>query len=196
MQKRAAGMASSRAAAMGLLQDSHTPKVPSASLARACSTSSRVALSLLGQRLGLAPLGRDLARVGEVGVVVEAAELFQLAPQIVALGLQVGAQIGSGHVGHEKSLPGFGEPGARMSPLVLLAPELGRDPRVHLGRRDRGVPEQLLHHPDVGAVVEHVGGAGVAQHVRGQPVAEPDPGRRSGARWPTRPAGTAGRPAG
>ena len=33
--------------------------------------------------------------------------------------------------------------------------------------------EQLLHHPDVGAVVEHVGRARVAQHVRGQPVAEP-----------------------
>ena len=36
-------------------------------------------------------------------------------------------------------------------------------------------PEQLLHDPDVGAVVEHVGGAAVAQHVGGETVAEADP---------------------
>ena len=35
--------------------------------------------------------------------------------------------------------------------------------------------EQLLHHPDVGAVVEHVGRARVAQHVREQPAAEAGP---------------------
>ena len=34
--------------------------------------------------------------------------------------------------------------------------------------------EQLLDHPDVGAVVEHVGGAGVAQDVGRQSVAQPD----------------------
>ena len=47
--------------------------------------------------------------------------------------------------------------------------------RVHLRGRDRGVAEQLLHRPDVGAVVEQVGRARVAQHVRAQAVAEADP---------------------
>ena len=38
--------------------------------------------------------------------------------------------------------------------------------RVELGRRQRGVPEQLLHRPQVGASLEQVGGGGVPQPVR------------------------------
>ena len=37
---------------------------------------------------------------------------------------------------------------------------------IDLRGRDVGVAEQHLHHAQVGAVVEQVGGEGVAQHVR------------------------------
>ena len=46
--------------------------------------------------------------------------------------------------------------------------------RVDLGRRDRGVAEQLLDDPDVGAVVEKMRGERMAQHVRRDPVRQPD----------------------
>jgi hypothetical protein len=37
---------------------------------------------------------------------------------------------------------------------------------VHLSRRERAVPEQLLDHAQVGAALEQVGGEGAAQTVR------------------------------
>ena len=72
-----------------------------------------------------------------------------------------------------KSRDGAGVGGAVHLPQALLA-----HLRVHLGGRDRGVPEHLLHHAQVGAVVEHVGGAAVAQHVRRQVLAAGRPARR------------------
>src|SRR5437879_234293 len=60
-----------------------------------------------GQRLRLAPLGRDLAGIGEVRVVrqsdVAEAQLVELAAQLVALLLELGAQIRRGIGGHEGS---------------------------------------------------------------------------------------------
>src|SRR5665213_2302566 len=61
-------------------------------------------LELAGQGFGLAPLGRDLAGVGEVGVVLEPGlavvepELRQLRPQVRLLDLQKGPVVGGGCV--------------------------------------------------------------------------------------------------
>src|SRR3954451_11977050 len=68
----------------------------------------------------------------------------------------------------------------------------GLYPSVDLGRGDRGVAEQLLDGPEVGAAVEQVGREGVAQGVRGDaavdrgvarphPQAAPDVGGREPA---------------
>src|SRR5438477_104949 len=78
-------------------------------------------------------------------------------------------------LGMSETLPVVGSPGARVSLVVDPSQSLRRDPRVHLGRRDRGVPEQLLHGTDVRAVVEHVGGARVPEDVRREAGAEADP---------------------
>ena len=45
---------------------------------------------------------------------------------------------------------------------------LARHVRVDLRGGDVGVAQQHLHHAQVGAVVEQMGGEGVAQHVRRQ----------------------------
>ena len=60
-----------------------------------------------------------------------------------------------------------------MGRLVGATQVLGGHLGVELGGGDRGVPQQLLDHPDVGAAGQHVGGAGVAQHVGADPVGEP-----------------------
>src|SRR5437879_2754033 len=136
------------------------------------------------QRLRLPPLGRDLAGVGEVGVVVQPpafvseAELGQLPAQVVPLLLQLRALTRQGGVtpGHcGDTLPGLPDPGARMSMLVNLPQTLGRHPCVHLRGGDGCVPQKLLNDTDVGPVVEHVGGAGVTQNMGCQAVAQPHP---------------------
>src|SRR5207342_3873873 len=43
---------------------------------------------------------------------------------------------------------------------------------VHLGGGEAGVAEELLHHPDVGAPLQHVRRARVAQDVRRQTAAQ------------------------
>ena len=58
----------------------------------------------------------------------------------------------------------------RMVLRMQLLEALARDVRVDLGRRDIGVPEQHLHHAQVGAVIEQVGGERMAQGVRGDPL--------------------------
>src|SRR3989442_9404263 len=73
------------------------------------------------------------------------------------------------------SLPAAGSPSARMSLVVHPSEPVGGHPRVHLCRRDRGVPEQLLDGPDVGPVVEHVGRARVPEDMRREPGPEADP---------------------
>src|SRR5687768_13353427 len=61
---------------------------------------------LVGQHLGLAALGRHLAGIGEVGVVLQAsgvteAQLGELSTQVVPLLLEEGARVnGGGFVGH------------------------------------------------------------------------------------------------
>jgi hypothetical protein len=50
--------------------------------------------------------------------------------------------------------------------VVQLLEPLAGDMGVDLRRRDVGVAEQQLHHAQVGAVVQQVGGEGMAQHVR------------------------------
>ena len=64
---------------------------------------------------------------------------------------------------------------------VHLAQPLHRHERVDLRRGDRGVPQQLLHHPDVGTAVEQVGGERVPQGVR-RHVARPGWARSAAAR--------------
>src|SRR4051795_9920778 len=68
---------------------------------------------LAGDHLGLAPLGRHLAGVGEVGVVLESglavaeAKILELRAQSVPLGLERGAQpIEGGIRRHGASVPG------------------------------------------------------------------------------------------
>ena len=50
--------------------------------------------------------------------------------------------------------------------LVGLSHTLGREVRVHLGRRQRLVSQQLLHRPEVRAVVQQVRGEAVPERVR------------------------------
>ena len=69
----------------------------------AWATSSSVA-QLAGEDHGLSPLGRHLAGVGEVGVVVEAApvaeaELGQLRLELTALGFEQLPVVDGGGVG-------------------------------------------------------------------------------------------------
>ena len=144
--------------------------------------------------MALALLGRHLAAVGEVLVEGSRPGRRRAAragsARAGAAGARAPRALGSVEVALESSAvvagPGVGHSGHVSAALprpwpagwadVVDAPEpLGGDQRVHLGRGDRGVAEQLLHGPDVGAVVEHVGGARVAQHVRAEAVAEADP---------------------
>ena len=53
-----------------------------------------------------------------------------------------------------------------MGAVERLAQRPVAEVRVDLGGRDRGVAEQLLHDPQVGALLEQVRGERVAQHVR------------------------------
>ena len=64
-----------------------------------------------------------------------------------------------------------------MSPPVDFLQPLQAHVRVDLGGGEAGVPEQLLHGPDVGAPVEQVRGEGVAERVRGHALAEVGPGK-------------------
>src|SRR4051794_26419113 len=56
---------------------------------------------------------------------------------------------------------------------VDLAEPIDRHERVDLCRGHRGVAQQLLHHADVGAAVEQVGGEGVPERVRAHRHAQP-----------------------
>ena len=107
----------------------------------------------------------------------------ELLAQSLPLLLELVAQHRVGRVGHRAEstagpvrASGAGRITSAAGPgvggVVHRPQPLRRHLRVHLRRRQAGVAEQLLHDPDVGAVVEHVGGARVAQHVREQPVAE------------------------
>jgi len=55
---------------------------------------------------------------------------------------------------------------------VKLLEPLSRDMGVDLGRRQVAVAKQHLHHPQIGAVVEQMGGEGVAQGVRREVFAD------------------------
>ena len=88
----------------------------------------------------------------------------------------------------------FSAAGARVGGGVHLAQPLHGDQGVDLGGGHRRVPEQLLHHPDVGAAVEQVGGVRVAQRVRRDraarpPAARPPAARRRIAQAPCRDSG-------
>ena len=80
------------------------------------------------QRLDLAPLGRDLAGVGETLVVRAAVdpELAKLVGDPVVLGRQLGAPIGFGGLRHGGTLPRYG---------VFAS---GRPARVAASKRARG----------------------------------------------------------
>ena len=53
-----------------------------------------------------------------------------------------------------------------MKLAVNLPQELVVDVGINLSGGNIGVPEQFLDHPQVGSVLEEVGGEGVAQQVR------------------------------
>ena len=78
--------------------------------------------------------------------------------------------------------------GLEVDILQLLAGEVG----VHLGGRDVGVAEHLLHGAQVAAAGEQVGGEAVAQGVRAHLAARPARGRGAG-RSCRGPGGSAGR---
>ena len=75
---------------------------------------------------------------------------------------------------------------------VDLAKFIHRDQGVHLRGRHRGVPEKLLHHPDVRAPVQEVGGERMPQGVRRHLGESRPSGPRPAAR-PTHPAWSAAR---
>ena len=81
---------------------------------------------------------------------------------------------------------------AGMGGRVDLAQPVDGDQRVDLGGGHRGVAEQFLDDPDVGAAVEQVGGERVAQRVRGD-LGQARPGPPRPAARPRRSAGSAGR---
>ena len=58
------------------------------------------------------------------------------------------------------------EAGPGVGAQIDLAQVVDGDQGVDLRRGHRGVAQQLLHHPDVGAAVQQVGGVGVPQGVR------------------------------
>ena len=160
---------------------SQTPKPPVSNFTRASSTSHERLPQRPDQHVDLAPLGGDLAGVGEVLVErqrtgVAVAELGQPQQQVGTLLFEGRAQVGKGHVRWHRGKPTCpNHPGPGMGGFVDALEPLGGHLGVHLGRRDRRVAEQFLDHPDVGPVVEHVGRARVAEHVGGQPVPQPDP---------------------
>ena len=82
----------------------------------------------------------------------------------------VGASGGTG-----KILLELGQCGPRVGPFIggpqVVLAELG----VDLGGGDGDVAEQLLDHPDVGPVGQHVAGARVPEDVGADQGAEPDP---------------------
>lgn len=54
-------------------------------------------------------------------------------------------------------------------PAAHLAPShMGID----LSAGKAGMPEELLHHSEIGAAIEHMGGKCVAKHVRMDPIAQ------------------------
>ena len=73
---------------------------------------------------------------------------------------------------------------ARMRGRIDLAQLVHGDQRVKLRRRHRGVAEQLLDYPDIGAAVEQVRGERMAQHMR-RHLGQASPARRG----PQRPPG-------
>src|SRR5262249_48922539 len=66
---------------------------------------------------------------------------------------------------------------SRIQHSVQRAPDSGgaavQDVGVDLRRRHVAVPEEFLDGPDVAAVLEQVGGEGVAQSVRAGPLGDP-----------------------
>ena len=151
-----------------------------------------------GERASLADLGGHLSRVGEVvveirtvGAAAERGELRLSRSFSASRAARFVARSSAGGTSTRLTAPLR----PRVGVLVHRPQPLGAHQGVHLRRRDRRVAEQLLHGPDVGAVVEHVGGARVAQHVRAEPVAEADAVAVARARSPTRPGARADRPA-
>src|SRR5947199_823843 len=78
----------------------------------------------------------------------------------------------------------------RMRRLVNRLESFFAHVSVQLGRSQIGVPEQLLHGPQVGPTVEEMGGEGVAQGVRvgraGRPPVE-YAAHVTGRGWPAPP---------
>ncbi len=68
--------------------------------------------------------------------------------------------------------------GTGMRGGVHLSEPVDRHQCVDLGGGHRGVAEQFLHHPNVGAAVEKVGCERMAQHVRGHTGQTGPVGRR------------------
>lgn len=68
------------------------------------------------------------------------------------------------------SVPGRGDDRAQSAARMMLAMQLlqpfARDMGIDLRGGDVGMPQQHLHHAQIGAVVEQMGGKSVAQHVR------------------------------
>ena len=154
------------------------------------------------QCLGLATLRGHLARISEVRVVCERRTPPQ--PELFELGPGGSASRPPGGRGNRRSgcrparrrllLAAAAALAPRMCGLVRAAQVLDRHPGVDLGRRDRGVAEQLLDDPDVGAVGEHVGGAASGAARGGGPCPRGPPSGPALEHQPRSPGGSAARP--
>src|SRR3954453_15750086 len=162
-------MASRRASAMGSPQPSHLPKLPSSNLARAWFTSSSASRKLEA-RASASPRSavtwlesaklESYSRPVSPSPKPRSSNCCERVSRSVSRAARRSASTAS--VDMAARLPACGP---RVGCLVGPPEPLGRDLGVHLRGRDGGVSEQLLHHPDVGAVVEHVGSTRMAHHV-------------------------------
>ena len=154
--------------------------------------SASVSRELTRNGIVLATLGGHLTGIGEILVEVQlltATELANLREQPVTLFLKVIAHHRERGVSHGVSVvpcprPARGPLPSRAGPIVARTGVRGvvdgpqpfrRHLRVHLRGREARVPEELLHHADVGPVIEHVRCARVAERVRVELVGEAGP---------------------
>src|SRR5438105_4925051 len=206
MHRRAAGIASSRASAIGRPHDSHSPYVPCSILPSAASMSCRFSRSVPARactsprsavtwpesakpssksrstpRSSNCPVTRSCSAWSWARRV---AEVVSAMPRM----LLRGAPPTAGEPG--RSSPALAcsarHPSSRMGGLVYRTQSRGCDLCVHLRRRDARVAEQLLDDPQIGTVVEHVGRTGVSQYVRGKSLTEGNPFAGSADDLPTR----------
>ena len=84
----------------------------------------------------------------------------RLAMSLAGAGMYIPRPMDSGRHHRGRTSP------TRVMGLVQLLQAFARDVSIDGGGGDVGVPQQQLHHPKIGAVIEKMRRKGVPQHVR------------------------------